>query len=164
MKYLFPGLCWAVVVGGVLGACARRPIPPAPEPVPTTPYQQEAVVMPDPNETILPLAAPEFTLFFEFNSSALREAYKASALAQYLKETGVGVHLMGHASAEGTREYNQHLGAYRAQAVREFLEAAGIPSYRITWESFGEDRPANTDPNHLELNRRVEARIEGVAK
>lgn len=120
--------------------------------------------MPDPNETVVPLDAPEFTLFFDFNSSAIRDPYKANALVKYMKAATCGVHLMGHASEEGTTEYNLALGARRAQAVRDYLEASGVPAYAITWESFGEERPANTDPNHKELNRRVEARIEGVSK
>lgn len=160
MKILFPALCWAVLIGGF--ACAKHPAPAAPVPPVSTPA--EDLPMPDPNETVLALEAPEFTLFFEYNSSALREAYKAAALAKYLKATGFGLHLMGHTSEEGTPDFNLALGARRAQAVRDYLEASGVPAYTITWESFGEEKPANTDPDHKDLNRRVEARIEGVSK
>ena len=122
----------------------------------------EVKAMPDPNEKILDLEAPTWTLYFEFNSSALREAYKAAALAEYLKKTGRGVFLSGYTSEEGTDEYNLALGARRAQSVRDYLEAAGVPSYTIEWRSFGEENPATTDPEKFFLNRRVEVQIQGV--
>ena len=163
MKIVLAILCWSILITCLL-ACSKHALRPPPEPVPPVSTPAEDLPMADPNEVMVPLGAPEITVFFDFNSSRIREAYKVATLAKYLQATGAGVHLMGHTSDEGTDDYNLALGARRAQAIRDYLEAAGVPAYVITWESFGEERPANTDPNHKELNRRVEARIEGVSK
>jgi len=156
--FLFLALC--------LVACAKHPTVTVSGAVPksVTSTSGEAQAMPDPNEKILDLEAPNWTLYFEFNSSALREAYKAAALAEYLKKTGSGVFLSGYTSEEGTDDYNLALGARRAQAVRDYLEAAGVPAYTIEWRSFGEENPVTADREKFFLNRRVEITIQGEEK
>lgn len=47
----------------------------------------------------------------------------------------------GHADEQGTRAYNQGLGARRANAVREYLVSKGVPSSRIRTISYGKERP-----------------------
>ena len=47
----------------------------------------------------------------------------------------------GHADERGTREYNIALGARRAQTVREYLVARGIPANRMRTISYGKERP-----------------------
>jgi peptidoglycan-associated lipoprotein len=47
----------------------------------------------------------------------------------------------GHADERGTREYNIALGARRAQAVRDYLAARGIPPNRMRTVSYGKERP-----------------------
>jgi peptidoglycan-associated lipoprotein len=165
MKRLFTALCWAVIIGGVLGACAKKPRPTVPETAQaaTIPSQEEKA-MPDPNEKILDLEAPNWTIYFGLDSFALREVYKAAALGDWMKKTGQHVFLAGYASEEGTEEYNMALGARRAQAVRDYLEAYGVPADRISWRSFGEENPVTTDPDKIKMNRRVEIKIEGVTK
>ena len=79
-------------------------------------------------------------------------------LAEALRASpGLGLVLEGHADERGTAEYNLALGERRAQAVRDFLVAAGVEARRITTVSYGEERPL--DPGHDEvawaLNRRV---------
>lgn len=114
--------------------------------------------MPDPNEPIMDLEPVAFgPIFFEFNQHLLRGPWHTAALAEYLKKTGKLVLLSGHASDEGTDDYNMALGARRAQAVRDALEAAGVPRERISWISYGEGAPL--DPNDKPKNRRVEIAI-----
>jgi OmpA-OmpF porin, OOP family len=63
----------------------------------------------------------------------------------------------GHTDAQGTPDYNQTLSERRAQAVKNYLEAAGIPSQRLSTAGFGASRalgPNNARGNAL--NRRVE--------
>lgn len=48
----------------------------------------------------------------------------------------------GHADERGTREYNLALGARRANAVRDFLVAAGVESGRLETISYGKERPS----------------------
>lgn len=47
----------------------------------------------------------------------------------------------GHADEQGTRAYNQGLGARRANAVREYLVSKGVPSSRMRTVSYGKERP-----------------------
>ncbi len=164
MKHLFTLLCWAVPALGVFLACSKKPQPP---PIYPPHHFEEAgeemlagKAPMDPDEKILDLEAPTWAILFDFDSYRLREPYKAAAVAEYLLKTHQGVYLSGHASEEGVTEYNLALGAQRAVAVRNFLEASGVPVDRITWESFGEEKPVTQDPELKHLNRRVEIIIE----
>ncbi len=47
----------------------------------------------------------------------------------------------GHADEQGTREYNIGLGFRRANAVREYLVAKGVPANRLRVTSYGKERP-----------------------
>lgn len=48
----------------------------------------------------------------------------------------------GHADEQGTQEYNLALGARRANSVREYLVANGVPAARLRTLTFGKERPA----------------------
>lgn len=155
MKVVFPALCWAVLIGGF--ACAKRPALNSFQPPsrPGQPFQED--VRMDPNQKILDLEPPVFgPVYFDYDAYTLREAWKVAALAEYLRISGRRVFLSGHASDEGTNDYNLALGARRAQAVRDYLEAAGIPADHVSWVSYGEESPLTLDPAKKTLNRRVE--------
>ena len=83
-------------------------------------------------------------VFFETDSSALTSTARATLdkqaqwLAQY---TNYPITIEGHADERGTREYNLALGARRAAATRDYLQARGIPSNRIRTISYGKERP-----------------------
>lgn len=160
MKHLFPALCWAVPVGGLLLACSRHPKPVTAPPAPKGEIYQEEPPRYDSDEKALVFGGarpPASPIYFDFDSYALKEADKAAALAYFLSvRPGMVVDLRGHASAEGTDDYNLHLGARRASAVRAYLEAAGISEHRITWTSYGEEQLAETP----EKSRRVEFHLE----
>src|SRR5262249_42090649 len=47
----------------------------------------------------------------------------------------------GHCDERGSEEYNLGLGDRRANAVKEYLLAQGVPSTRIETKSYGEERP-----------------------
>jgi outer membrane protein OmpA-like peptidoglycan-associated protein len=161
LKHLFTVLCWAVPAVGLLIACSKKPKAPTYPPKEFHAQEGEtALAAVDPEEVILDLEAPTWSILFDFDSYRLREAHKAAAVAEYLKKTGAGVFLAGHASEEGATEYNLALGAQRAVTVRNYLEAAGVPVDRLTWQSYGEEKPATTNPEMKHLNRRVEIIIE----
>lgn len=164
MKYLFPALCWLVPALGVFIACSKKPKPPEypPKEFHAQEYADQLAKL-DPGEAILPLDAPTWSILFAFDSYGLKDVYKAAAVAQYLIKNGGAVFLEGHASEEGATEYNLALGAKRAVAVRNYLEAAGVSPDRMTWQSFGEERPVTQDPNLKHLNRRVVVNIERKA-
>jgi peptidoglycan-associated lipoprotein len=57
----------------------------------------------------------------------------------------VSVTIQGHADERGTREYNLALGERRADSVRNYLIALGIPGERISVVSYGKERPECAD-------------------
>jgi peptidoglycan-associated lipoprotein len=163
MRYLFPSLCWAVIAGGFIIACTKKPkgdVIYSPEITKESDKEEKSML--DPNEKIIDLDAPNWTIYFGFDSFSLRETYKAAALGNWMLKNGSKVSLSGFTSEEGTDEYNLALGAKRAQAVRDYLEAYGVPVERISWQSYGEENQVTTDRTKFHLNRRVEIKIEGV--
>ncbi|MBV8169476.1 MAG: peptidoglycan-associated lipoprotein Pal [Alphaproteobacteria bacterium] len=47
----------------------------------------------------------------------------------------------GHCDERGTREYNLALGERRANAVKDYLVALGVPASRLSTISYGKERP-----------------------
>ena len=83
-------------------------------------------------------------VFFESDSSDLTVQSRTTLdkQAQWLRQYGnYNFTVEGHADERGTREYNIALGARRAQAVREYLAARGIPNSRMRTVSYGKERP-----------------------
>lgn len=75
----------------------------------------------------------------ELTSEARNTLDKQSQwLAKYANYNFV---IEGHADERGTREYNLALGSRRAQTVRDYLAAKGIPSSRFRTISYGKERP-----------------------
>ena len=100
-------------------------------------------------------------IYFEYDSSDIRPQFIdiLRAHASYLSSNASAlVTLDGHTDERGTREYNLALGDQRADTVRRFLLAEGVPDGRIQTMSYGEERPANSGHNESswDLNRRVE--------
>jgi len=100
-------------------------------------------------------------IYFAYDNSDIQPQFIdiLRAHASYLSSnSGASVMLDGHTDERGTREYNLALGDFRADTVRRYLVAEGVPDGQIRPMSYGEERPA--DPGHSEsawaLNRRVE--------
>jgi outer membrane protein OmpA-like peptidoglycan-associated protein len=72
----------------------------------------------------------------------------------------------GHASAEGTAEYNLSLGERRAHRVQDYLVNRGIPAGALATLSKGEESPKydNSSEEGRVMNRRAEFVIDSVAK
>jgi outer membrane protein OmpA-like peptidoglycan-associated protein/TolA-binding protein len=68
----------------------------------------------------------------------------------------VKIVIVGHCDPRASERYNQQLGLKRAEAVRDFLVAAGVDAGRISARSDGEKRPISTKPDEFWLDRRVE--------
>lgn len=98
--------------------------------------------------------------YFDFDSSALTDAARAAVDAHIAVLLGddSSVRLEGHTDERGTREYNLALGERRANAVRDYMVANGVPSYRIESISYGEENPAafGSGEANWSQNRRVE--------
>lgn len=84
-------------------------------------------------------------IFFDYDSSDIRPdasqtlRLMATWLQQYPNRQ---VTIEGHCDERGTREYNLALGERRANSVRDFLIAQGVPGSRINTISYGKERPA----------------------
>ncbi|MGQ9659099.1 MAG: peptidoglycan-associated lipoprotein Pal [Thermochromatium sp.] len=100
------------------------------------------------------------TLYFDYDSAEIKPEYLPliRTHARYLgSQPDRHVTLEGHADERGTREYNLALGDRRAEAVRRFMLAEGVPARQMTTLSYGEERPA--DPGHTEASWRLNRRV-----
>ena len=83
--------------------------------------------------------------------------------AEWLKRyPNVNIQIAGHCDERGTREYNLALGYRRANAVRSYLVALGVPASRISTISYGKERPAvlGDNPSAWAQNRRGVAEVQ----
>lgn len=99
---------------------------------------------------------------FGFDSYALSaDARGTLGAAMGCFRGGAGaVTVEGHCDERGTTDYNLALGQKRADAVRGYLTAQGVPSSQVRVVSYGEERPV--DKGHSESawarNRRAEVK------
>jgi len=158
----------ALMLAGVLLAGCQsappvpEPTPPAPEPAPTTAPPAAPPAF-NPNlEPYYPGTTRllERTFYFDFDEAVIRPADLAAleVHARVLRDNPQRqVMVEGHCDERGTREYNLALGERRADAVKSFLTASGVPASRVESVSYGEERP--DDPGHTEAawsrNRRA---------
>lgn len=137
---------------------------PVPIPTPESTSTVQAVQSTTPE--IIPGSADDFAkavgniMYFDFDSSDLRPKTKEqldNAIAWLNKYPAKKITIEGHADERGTRDYNLALGQRRAQAIADYLSAAGIASDRFTTISYGSDRPAviGSDELHWMFNRRA---------
>jgi OOP family OmpA-OmpF porin len=75
----------------------------------------------------------------------------------------VEVRIDGHTDDQGTEEFNRDLSLRRAQAVLDYMVAAGLPDANLTPQGFGESRPIadNATEEGRAKNRRIEFTLEG---
>ena len=71
------------------------------------------------------------------------------------------VEIVGFADSRGPESYNMKLSERRADAVRQYLENAGVDSSRLTSRGYGEGHEGASDmsANGLAQSRRVELRV-----
>ena len=105
-------------------------------------------------------------VFFESDQTTLSQTAQATLdkQAQWLSRYGsYAFTIEGHADERGTREYNFALGARRAESVKEYLVAKGIPSSRMRTISYGKERPVATcnDISCWSQNRRAVTVLNG---
>ena len=83
-------------------------------------------------------------VYFDTDMSAVREDGRQtlSKQAEWLKKyTNYPITIEGKCDERGTREYNLALGERRANAVKQYLVAQGVPAQRINTISYGKERP-----------------------
>ena len=83
-------------------------------------------------------------VYFDTDMSSIREDGRATLAkqAEWLKKyTNYPILIEGKCDERGTREYNLALGERRANAVRQYLVAQGVPAARLKTISYGKERP-----------------------
>jgi len=83
-------------------------------------------------------------VFFDFNSSSVRDDAQTTLdkqAAWLAKYPNVTLQVAGNCDSRGTEEYNLALGNRRAHADKEYLVAKGVAASRLTTISYGKDRP-----------------------
>lgn len=89
-------------------------------------------------------------VFFQTDSVSLTSDARAILDRQvaFLKRyPTVQLRIEGHADERGTREYNLALGDRRANSVKEYLMAQGVPAGRLANLSYGKERPEAVGAN-----------------
>lgn len=144
-------------------AAPPPPPPPAPPP-PPPPVVEEPKPLPPP----VVVAPEKFEITakvqFAHDSAALTPAANkvlegvVKALNDHTKYSAL---IIGHASSEGKPEYNRKLSERRAESVRKYLVAHGVPASRLSVKAFGATKPfADNKTNDGRVaNRRVEFEI-----
>jgi peptidoglycan-associated lipoprotein len=98
-------------------------------------------------------------VYFAFDDATLDERARRSLqeTAECLRrQPGRRFVLTGHADPRGTVEYNLALGHRRAQAVRNYLVALGVPSEQLVASSVGSEYAQGQDEEGWARDRRVE--------
>jgi outer membrane protein OmpA-like peptidoglycan-associated protein len=105
-------------------------------------------------------------IHFEFDSDVIKpRSYDLLAeIASTIKAHPeiLAIRIEGHASAEGTEEYNLDLSDRRARSVlRHLVDRDSVEESRLTSQGYGEMRPiaTNDDEAGRSRNRRVEFAI-----
>ncbi|MGA9115399.1 MAG: OmpA family protein [Bacteroidota bacterium] len=99
---------------------------------------------------------------FDFNKSTINpvsEGILTKALNTLLEYPDIVVEIHGHTDNKGTASYNLRLSKARAESVRAWLIARGIPPERIAGtKGFGFTQPIATNDTDegRQLNRRIE--------
>jgi OOP family OmpA-OmpF porin len=100
-------------------------------------------------------------LLFVVNSAAISEdsKMKLSELAKLMSDyPKASIVIEGHASSDGSMEYNQTLSEKRAESVKNALVEMGVGADRLEAVGYGETKPSsdNNSRGGRAANRRVE--------
>jgi len=122
------------------------------EPVKQAPVKESAV-----KESAAPSAEAEKLqaglqkIYFDFDSYKLSDVARASLAKNagvMKKDPADKVRIEGNCDERGSDEYNLALGERRAKAALEYLVTLGIPAQRLSFISYGKEKPV--DPGHDE--------------
>ena len=103
------------------------------------------------------------SVYFGYDKSHLDHLAKEALKTQVtqLKDKPASIRLEGNADMRGTEEYNMGLGERRANAVKKFLEAGGVPQDKIQVTSLGKEKATGTTPEGYAKDRRVDTVLLG---
>jgi len=129
--------------------------------------QPSVIPEPEPEPEVVEIAdLPDLSqIQFETGSSTLTadsaatlDAAAQAILAAYEDRPALAVAIEGHTDGEGDDDLNMTISQQRADAVRDYLQGAGVPDQILTATGFGETRPIadNGTAEGRALNRRVD--------
>lgn len=100
-------------------------------------------------------------VIFAFDQAQIQAAAfpQLDSLAGFLAANpGFQIDITGHTDSEGEEAYNWRLSQRRAESLRAYLLAKGLPATQVSAGGLGESRPiaSNASPQGREQNRRVE--------
>ena len=100
-------------------------------------------------------------VYFGFDSAVLLATAKRlldESASMLKRHPDLQVDIVGYADSRGPESYNMKLSERRAEAVRKYLEQAGVDAARLTARGYGESHPGASDmsANGLAQSRRVE--------
>ena len=103
----------------------------------------------------------EESLQFDFDKAVIREDDKellSRIAGVLLASRGFRLYIDGHTDDQGPAAYNEHLSRQRADAVKRYFVAAGLPEPIIEVRGYGESNPRakGTTAAARQRNRRVE--------
>ncbi|WAS96005.1 OmpA family protein [Nannocystis punicea] len=117
----------------------------------------------------LPAAVTRFTgvikgIYFDLGKATIKPKSKQTmeGTVQVLKDfPDLRVEIVGHTDNTGSREVNVELSRRRAEAVRDYLVAAGIAAERLRIRGAGPDEPIadNKTAKGRATNRRIEYKL-----
>ena len=139
----------SLLVGGVVVGCAHdeekaKPATVAKEPAaPAVKPPAPPAPAPAPVADAAPAAADDSAIYFDFDSSLVRDdarpvLQKVGAEVKRKKES---LKVEGNCDEVGTVEYNLALGEARARSAKEYLVHLGVPASHIAIASYGSQRP-----------------------
>ena len=105
-------------------------------------------------------------VLFDFNKYTLKPGARekmAKVSGILLAYPGLKIQVEGHTDSVGSDDYNQRLSEQRAESVRDYLVAQGVPAASVTSVGFGKTRPvvSNDTAEGRQQNRRVELVVSG---
>jgi len=150
------------ILGGItfnFGGPAEPVVVPTPEPTPTPVWTPTPT--PTPVAPIVTCTPGPYIVFFDWDKSDITPEAAGildNAISNYQNCGNASVMLAGHADRSGSASYNVGLSQRRADSVKGYMTARGIPGGVIGTEAFGESQPrvATADGVRELQNRRVE--------